>query len=55
MNLWAITGKDGEIMISTISFLRKEAIVAFVKGSNMTWEECKKYGWRAIKVVVFPA
>jgi len=54
MNLWAIAGKDGEIMVSTISFLRKEAIVAFVKGYKMTWKECKKYGWRAIKVAVVP-
>ncbi len=44
----------GGAQTETISYQRKDAIKRFLEGSFITWEECKKVGWRCFKVdIVF--
>lgn len=49
-NQYIIGNIKGNSQIETISYQRKEAIKKFISDGNMTWEECKKYGWRCFKV-----
>lgn len=39
--------------LHTIAFTRKECIEKFIKGTSMTWNEVKKYGWRPIKTTIY--
>ncbi len=51
---YVIGNRTGCSQTETIHFQRKGAIERFLKDTQMTWEECQKYGWRVYKVdVVF--
>ena len=40
----------GGTQTETIDYQRKGTIAKFLNGTNMTWEECEKVGWRCFKV-----
>jgi len=50
--MYVIVDKKGNALQNTLSYLRKDAISEFLDGSTMTWNECKKYGWKCLKVDV---
>jgi len=50
--MWVLISKTGQIDYTTLSCYRKGAIKNFLQDTSMTWDECKKYGWRCIKVNV---
>jgi len=50
---YAIKDPKGHIAITTIKFSKHDCIKNFM-GSNttITWRECRKIGWRCVKVEV---
>ncbi len=51
-NYYVVVGKKGYIDYFTMRLTKKESIKNFLKDSNITWAEAKKYGWECIKVDV---
>lgn len=51
-NYYVMQNSQGEILPQTIHFQRKLCIDDFMEGSQMTWEEVKKHGWKCLKVNV---
>lgn len=51
-NYYIIQSLRGEILPHTIHFERRSCIAGFMEGSNMTWVECRKLGWKCLKVNV---
>lgn len=45
-------GKLGRFDHTTLRYYRKESIKAFLEGSRLTWNECKRMGWKCVKVEV---
>jgi hypothetical protein len=51
---YIIGNRTGCLQPETIHLQRKGAIAKFLEGSNITWEDCVKYGWQVYKVdIVF--
>jgi len=49
-DMWVCASEKGGTQPHTISYLKRECIDKMVKGSTMTWKECKEYGWICVKV-----
>lgn len=49
-NYYVIQSSEGEILPQSVSYQRKSCIERFMQGSEMTWSEVKKNGWKCIKV-----
>lgn len=45
---------DGQILPSTIQYLRRDAVSSLLKGSQLTWGYFKKQGYKVVKIIVMP-
>jgi hypothetical protein len=51
--MWCVVGRQGYFNLDTLSYWKRDCIASFINGGNITWDEYrKKYGWKAIKVLV---
>lgn len=48
-DMFVVCGLDKKPDVSTISYYKKSSIEYFLKGSNMTWKQCYKLGYRCKK------
>jgi len=50
--MYVIVNKKEQVLTYTLAFQKKQCISNFLSESNMTWTQCKKYGWKCEKVIV---
>lgn len=50
--MYLIVSKRNQPDYYTLSLFKKDCISRFIEGSNMTWAQTKKFGWRCLKVDV---
>lgn len=50
--MYIIVDRKGNGQTSTLSYQKKMCTDAFIKGSNLTWLQTKKLGWKCVKVDV---
>jgi hypothetical protein len=50
--MYIIVDKKGNGIIYSLSYQKKTCINSFIKGSNLTWNQTKKFGWKCMKVDV---
>lgn len=54
--MYIMVGRNGRGDISTLQHRRTDCISEFLKGSTLSWNEAKKYGWKckAVDVQISP-
>lgn len=48
--MYIIVDKRGHGDVSTLNYFKTNCITNFLKGTNMRWNDARKYGWRCKKV-----
>jgi hypothetical protein len=51
--MYVITTRKGQVILSTLNYLRGDCISAFERSMNAIWKVDKeRYGWKCVKVKV---
>ena len=50
--MYIIVDRKGNGIPLSLSYQKSTCIKSFIQGSNMTWGQTKKHGWKCIKVDV---